>query len=283
MNIAKEFTLSIDGNFSFIKNKLTSLSEDLSFISSPVSNILTRNLELQRSTIGLPIASFFGYNCLGVFKTQAEVDAHAIQTGKGIGRLRYEDINKDGVVDDKDRLFLGSPLPTYNYGFNLKLDFKGFDFWAFFQGSAGNKIYDFTRIYSDFFTSPSLSNKNVRVLDAWTIDNPNSSIPALTTVTTNDETRPSSYFIQNGSYLRLKTVQIAYTIPTKIFGKNNGVGKLRVYLQGQNLFTITKYSGMDPEVGLQNYGSDNRNLDMGVDRGLYPVSRTFILGVNMKL
>lgn len=281
VNISKELSFSVEGNFSYIKNKLTSLSDELSFIPSPVSNILTRNLELQRSVVGLPIASFYGYKCLGIFKTKAEVDAHAAQPGKAIGRLMFEDTNKDGVVDDKDRQFLGSPLPTYNFGFNLKLDYKNFDFWAFFQGVGGNKIFDFTRVYSDFFTSPSLSNKNVRILNAWTVDNPNSTIPSLTTVTTNNDTRPSTYFIKDGDYIRLKTLQLGYTLSSKVLG-NGIVGKLRFYVQAQNLFTITKYDGLDPEVGLQNYGSDNRNLDIGVDRGLYPVSRTFLIGINLK-
>jgi TonB-linked SusC/RagA family outer membrane protein len=281
-NFAKDLSISVDGNFSYIKNKLTELSDELAFIPSPVSNTLTRNLELQRSIVGLPIASFYGYRSLGIFQNQDEVTNHAAQTGKGIGRLKFEDTNKDGVIDDNDRVFLGSPLPTFNFGFNAKLEFKNFDFWAFFQGAGGNNIFDFTRVYSDFFTSPSLSNKNRRVLNAWSPTNTSSSIPSVTTVTTNNDIRPSSYFIKDGGYMRLRTMQLGYTIPSKLLG-NMTKGKLRVYVQGQNLFTITKYDGLDPEVGLQNYGSDNRNLDIGVDRGLYPISRTFIFGVNMKL
>ncbi|GGD45761.1 SusC/RagA family TonB-linked outer membrane protein [Emticicia aquatilis] len=275
--VTKDFSYSIDGNFSYIKNKLTDLAPELSFIPSPVSNNLTRNLELQRSVVGLPIASFYGYNSLGIFKTQAEVDAHAAQTGKAIGRLKFEDTNDDGVVDDKDRQFLGSPIPTFNYGFNLKLNYKNFDFWTFFQGVGGNKIFDFTRVYSDFFTSPSLSNKNIRVLEAWTPDRPDAAVPMLTTLSTNNDIRPSSYFIKNGDFLRLKTVQIGYELPSKSLS-----GKVRFYVQAQNLFTFTKYDGLDPEVGLQNYSSDNRNLDMGVDRGLYPVARTFMVGASLK-
>lgn len=279
--VTNGFSYSIDGNFSYIKNKLTALADELEFIPSPVSNNLTRNLELQRSVVSLPIASFYGYNSLGIFKSQAEVDAHATQTGKAVGRLKFEDTNNDGVVDDKDRQFLGSPIPTFNYGFNLKLNYKNFDFWTFFQGVGGNKIFDFTRVYSDFFTSPSLSNKNIRVLDAWTAENPNATVPMLTTLSSNNDTRPSTYFIKNGDFLRLKTVQIGYEVPSSVFGKNFS-GKLRAYVQAQNLLTFTKYDGLDPEVGLQNYGSDNRNLDMGVDRGLYPVARTFMVGVSLK-
>lgn len=281
-SISTDLKFSLDGNFSYIKNKLTSLNGDLPFISSPVSNTLTRNQELQRSTVGMPIASFYGYKALGIFKSQAEVDAAPAQTGKAIGRLKFEDYTNDGIVNDDDRQFLGSPIPTFNYGINLKVNYRQFDLWAFVQGAGGNKIYNFTRVQSDFFSAPSLSNKSVKLLDAFDPqNNPGSNIPSLTTLSTNNDVRPSSYFIENGSYLRLKTLQIGFT-PTKQKLMKNG-GSLRVYVQAQNLFTKTQYTGIDPEVGLQNYGSDNRNLDVGVDRGIYPLSKSFIFGINLTL
>ncbi|MDP3668035.1 MAG: TonB-dependent receptor [Sediminibacterium sp.] len=276
---AKPFSYSLDGNISFLTNRITALTDELSFIASPVSNTLTRNLELQRSVVGQPISSFYGYKVAGIFKTQAEVDAYPAQAGKAIGRFKYEDINGDKVIDDKDRTFLGSPLPKFSYGFNMRFAYKGVDLWMFFQGASGNKIFEFTRWYTDFFANN--SNKSIRLLNAWSLTNPDSDVPMITTSNTNNDTRPSSYFIQNGSYLRFKTIQLGYTFRDNVLGIPGG--KMRLYVQAQNLFTITKYTGMDPEVGLQDYGNANRNLDMGVDRGIYPVSRSFLIGFTVKL
>lgn len=277
---SKAFTYSIEGNFSYIKNKLTGLAPDLEFIASPVSNTLTRNLELQRSIIGAPIASFYGYKVIGIFQTQQEVNSYLNQPGKAVGHFIYEDITGDGIIDDKDRVILGSPIPTWTYGLNIRLNYKNLDLWAFGQGVAGNKIFDFTRVYSDFFASFSSTNKSVRLLDAWSTTNMISNgPPIITTKSTANDTRPSTYFIQNGSYLRLKTLQLGYTI-SEFFKRG---GEFRVYLQVENLFTITQYDGMDPEVGMQNYSSSDRNLDIGVDRGIYPAYRTFIFGINLKL
>lgn len=279
-NVTKDLNVSVDGNFAYIKNELTALTDELAFIPSPVSNTLTRNLELQRTVIGQPVAAFYGYKTDGVFKNQQEVDAHATQTGKAIGRLRYVDVDGNGLIDDNDRTFLGSPVPTFNYGFNLKLLYKDFDFWAFFQGAGGNKIYEFSRIYTDFFASPATSNKSVRLLDAWSPENLNSNTPALSIQNNNNETRPSDYFLQDGNYLRFKTLQLGYTLPTSFLRIKN---RIRIYAQAQNLFTFTKYTGMDPEIGLTDYDTDSRNLDVGVDRGIYPVSKTYMFGIAIKL
>lgn len=281
--IGSELNFTVGGNFSYIKNKLTDLTPDLSFIASPVSNSLTRNFELQRSVVGLPIASFYGYKMIGIFQDQTQVNNYINQPGKAVGHFVYQDLDGNGIIDDKDRTFLGSPIPTINYGFNLKAKYRQFDLWLFAQGVSGNQIYDFTRVYTDFFSSPSAANKNIRILNAWsTTNHTNDGPPILTTNSTSNDTRPSNYFIQNGSYLRLKTLQVGYTFKRNLF-RNNNAASLRLYLQVQNLFTITGYKGMDPEVGLQDYSNSNRNLDIGVDRGLYPVFRTFIFGINLKL
>ncbi len=274
------FTYSVDANFAYIKNKLTGLTDELNFIASPVNNTLTRNLELQRTVIGLPIASFYGYRAIGIFQTADEVAKYAQQPGKDVGRLKFEDVNGDGTVNDNDRVFLGSPIPTITYGANIRVGYKGFDFLGFLQGVSGNKIYEFTRWYTDFFANN--SNKSTRLLDAWTPQNTGSSVPMLTTSNNNNDTRPSTYFLQDGAYLRVKTLQLGYTMPAKTFHNRPGTN-IRFYIQAQNLFTSTKYTGMDPEVGLQNYGSDNRNLDLGVDRGIYPVSKIITVGITAKL
>ncbi len=274
----KRFNYEIGGNVAFIKNKLISLSSDLAYISSPVSNNLSRGLELQRTAIGQPIASFYGHQVIGIFKTAEEVAAAPAQTGKGVGRIRYADLNNDKVIDAKDRTFLGSPIPTVTYGINLKAGYEAFDLSIFLQGVSGNKIYNFMKYYNNFMFD--YFNKSVDILNAWSPANPDSKIPALSTKDANNELRPSTFFIENGAYLRVKNVQLGYTLPASMAQKIKA-SKFRIYLQAQNLLTFTKYTGLDPEVGMQNYGSDNRNLDMGVDRGLYPNSRTYTFGVNV--
>lgn len=272
------FKYEIGGNIAFIKNKLTSLTGDISYISSPASNNLSRGLELQRTSVGQPIASFYGHQMVGIFKTAEEVTAAPAQTGKGVGRIRYADLNNDNIIDANDRTFLGSPIPKLTYGINLKADYRNFDLSVFFQGVAGNKIYNFMKYHNDFFFDP--FNKSTNILNAWTPENSGSLVPALSTRDANNELRPSTYFIEDGAYLRLKNLQLGYTLPAEIAEKIHA-GKLRIFLQGQNLMTFTNYKGLDPEVGMQNYSSDNRNLDMGVDRGLYPNSRTYTFGLSL--
>lgn len=274
----KTFRYEIGGNVSYIKNKLTSLSSDLAYISSPASNNLSRGLELQRTAIGQPIASFYGHQVVGIFKTAEQVAAAPAQTGKGIGRMQFADLNGDNIIDAKDRTFLGSPIPTLTFGMNLKADYKALDLAVFLQGVSGNKIYNFMKYHNDFMFD--YFNKSTDILDAWSPTNPDSNIPALSTKDANNELRPSTFFVEDGAYLRVKNVQLGYTLPAAVAAKIKAA-KFRVYLQAQNLVTFTKYSGLDPEVGMQNYGSDNRNLDMGVDRGLYPNSRTYTLGLNV--
>jgi len=187
-------------------------------------------------------------------------------------------LNGDNIINANDRTFLGSPIPTMTYGINLKADYKAFDISVFLQGVTGNKIYNFMKYHNDFFFDQ--FNKSTNILNAWTPQNSNSMVPALSTVDANNELRPSTYFIESGAYLRLKNVQLGYTLPGAIAEKIH-VAKLRVFIQGQNLLTFTNYTGLDPEVGMQNYSSDNRNLDMGVDRGLYPNSRTYTFGLGL--
>ena len=171
---------------------------------------------------------------------------------------------------------IGNPHPDVIYGLNLLARYKQFDLSLFFQGVQGVDLYNFARYHTDFFFDP--FNKHSRILNAWSPENPDSSIPQVSTVNSNDELRPSTYFVEDGSFLRLKNLQLGYNVPLS----TSFMKSLRVYFQAQNLFTITDYEGIDPEVSLENFSSPNRNLDLGVDRGIYPNSRTFLLGVNVQ-
>ncbi len=274
-----DFSWNANLNLSHVTNKLTSLPEDVSYITLPSSTLHSINFdqEVARSVVGEPIASFYVYECLGIFQNQDEIDAHGVQPDAQPGDLKFKDVSGDGELDGEDRTFVGNPHPDLTFGLNLGFNYKNFDLQAFFNASIGNDIYDLTRYKGDFFNQ-SAYNKFESTTNAWSEDNTDTSIPRLSLDDPNNNVRPSSYFVSDGSYLRMKNLTLGYNF-TKLAQKINGE-KLRIYIQAQNLFTITGYDGMDPEVGLQSYSSSTRNLDIGVDRGLYPTARTFMVGVN---
>ncbi|MEQ9437834.1 MAG: TonB-dependent receptor [Cyclobacteriaceae bacterium] len=277
---SSDFSWHVDVNVAAIRNKLVELPEDIDFLGIPGSVLHSTNFdqEASRSDVGQPIASFYGHDAIGIFQTAEEVSNHAEQPGAQPGDLIFRDVNSDGKIDDEDRTFIGSPHPDFTYGITLGANFKAFDVSLFFFGSEGNQVYDLTRYYGDFFNL-SAYNKSERTLNAWTPQNTGADVPRLSLDDNNRNARPSSYYVRDASFLKLKNFQIGYTLPRSI----SETLDLRVYVQAQNLFTLTPYEGMDPEVGLQNYGSDNRNLDIGVDRGIYPSSRSFTVGVNLGL
>lgn len=255
------FGLSYDltANISGYRNKVTKLPE--SVVNNYGGNGTTDNI------LGRPINSFYGYVADGLFHSQEEVDNHAEQTGKGIGRIRYKDLNSDNIIDENDRDWIGSPHPDFEYGVNIDLAWKGFDLTAFLQGIYGNEVYNSVKRFSDFWAVDELgSNKSTRLLSAWSPTNTNSDIPALAYSDLNNEKRTSSYYVEPGSYLKLRNLQIGYTLPADVLRKIR-IEKLRLYVSGQNLFTLksNKFTGLDPE---------NANL-------AYPISKTYTLGLNV--
>jgi TonB-dependent starch-binding outer membrane protein SusC len=257
------FHYTADFNIAFNQNKVLSLGEGNQFFLGAAAN---------RIVPGQPVSVFYGYVVQGIYKSQADVDKSANQPGKGLGRLQYKDLNGDGVIDDKDRTYVGNPNPKFTYGLNLSADYKGFDGAVFITGVYGNKIYNAIRAQTDFAYFP--FNFSTRVLDAWSPSNPNSTIPAVNVNNTNDELRPSTYFVEDGSYLKIKSIQIGYTLPHAAM-RRLGIDRFRVYVQGQNLFTFTKYTGMDPEV------SAGGPLSEGVDAQFYPHAKSINFGVNV--
>lgn len=249
----------VTGNISGYRNKITKLPE--SVVNNYGGNGTTDNI------LGKPINSFYGYVADGLFQTQEEVDNYADQTGKGIGRIRYKNMNDDNVIDEKDRTWIGNPHPDFEYGLNIVLDWKGFDLTAFFQGVVGNDINNTVKRFTDFWAVDELgSNKGTRVLDAWTPTNTGSDIPALSFSDLNNEKRFSSYYIESGSYLKLRNLQIGFTLPASVSRKIK-LDKTRFYVSGQNLMTLKSknFTGLDPE---------NPNLG-------YPISTTFTVGLNV--
>jgi hypothetical protein len=185
-----------------------------------------------------------------LFRTQKEVDESARQLGKGLGRIRYKDLNDDGVIDDRDRTWIGAPHPDFIYGLNLAVQWKGFDLSAFFQGVQGNAVINDVKYNTDFWSVRETgSNKGSRLLNAWSPQNPNSSIPALSATDDNFESRFSTYFIERGDYLKLRNIQLGYTFSKQLLNRL-GIQKLRVYVGGDNVWLVHKnrsFTGLDPE------------------------------------
>lgn len=271
-----EFSYNIGLNVSGYKNVLTELNST-SYLGLPSSSLhsVNFNQEVSRSAVDQPIASFYGHKAAGLFRSQEEID-NGLQPNAQPGDIRFKDINGDGIIDDDDRTFIGSPHPDMIVGLNLNFKYSDFDLGMFFNGSYGNEIYNLTKYKTQFFNQ-SAYNKDSSLLGAWTPENSNSNIPRLSLDDSNNNIRPSSYYVENGSYLKLNNLQLGYTLPNDVLENTT----LRLYAQASNVFTITNYSGMTPEVGLQNYNSSNRNLDIGVDRGVYPPSRTLVIGLNL--
>ncbi|MCG9793536.1 SusC/RagA family TonB-linked outer membrane protein [Flavobacterium algicola] len=275
-NAVKDFSYDLALNLTGNQNKLTALS--VPYLGIPTSSLHTVNFdqEISRSAVGQPIGSFYGFVADGLFRTEQEVADYGLQPNAQPGDLKFKDVNGDGELNTLDRTFIGSPHPKLMLGFNVNLKYKQLDLGMFFNGNFGNKLYNLTKYKTQFFNQ-SAYNKDIALLDAWTVDNPNSNIPRLSLDDSNNNIRPSSYYVEDGSYFKLNNLQLGYTFKPEIIG---GI-KLRLYGQASNVFTITKYSGMTPQIGLQSYSSSNRNLDIGVDRGIYPPSRTFVFGCNL--
>ncbi|MFT5833144.1 MAG: TonB-linked SusC/RagA family outer membrane protein [Cognaticolwellia sp.] len=237
------------------KNEVISLIND-----APVAGRQDlRNGAVTRTEVGGEMSYFYGRNITGLDDN---------------GRFVYEDVNNDGVVNDDDRTNIGSPHPDFTYGINLKANYKGFDASVFFTGSQGNEIYNYNKVFTDFGLFFN-GNRSTRVLDAWTPTNTDTDVPALTGSYPLEEASANTYFIEDGSYFRLKNLQVGYTLPDAISERAN-IQSVRIYIQGSNLLTITNYSGYDPEV------ISYDNLSLGVDRQIYPLSKGITFGTNIR-
>jgi len=262
-------TYSINANATRAKNEVTELISD--FYSGSSDRIGT----MTRTSVGEPISYFYGRNVLGIFQTAAEVAAHATQDGAGVGRFKYEDINGDGVINDNDRTKIGDPHPDLLFGVNLNLAYKNWDMSMFWNGSIGNDIFDYTALY---YETPYFFNggRSTAVLDSWSPTNTGAALPALSeTILNNEFTSANSFFVRDGSYLRLRTLQIGYTLPDT-FASKLGASSARVYYNGTNLLTLTDFTGLDPEV------ARSGALDIGVYNAQYPTNSVSSLGINIK-
>ena len=269
-NINKDLNFQLQANVTTYKNLIVDIPDPGYF---DVSSGMSFGDQV-RNQIGHPVSSFFGYEVLGLFQDDADVLKSPEQEDSAPGRFKYNDINGDNVIDDEDRTFFGNPNPDFTYGLNVFVNFKTLDFSAMFYGSQGNEVINIPRNLTDFFGTFVGAKSNV-LLNAWTPENTDTKIPKVEGTNTFSTSGVfNSYYMEDGSYLRLRSLSLGYTLkPSKL--QKSGLNKLRIYIQATNLFTITKYTGFDPELS----GSSSM---FGVDYGNYPNNqRNFLLGLNV--
>ncbi|MBR9855880.1 MAG: TonB-dependent receptor [Algicola sp.] len=276
-SIGEELKFNASANISSYKNKVLSLTDNPDYF---LNGNAARETYPSRTQAGQALASFHGFIIDGIIQNEAERDATADYGGKDVGTFKYRDVVPDGIIDDNDRTFIGSPHPDFTYGLNLGMQYKNFDLSVLFQGSEGNDIYNFTRFFTDFNSFPGA--KSHRYQNSWSPNNTSGKLPQLTNNPAQHYSSASTYYIEDGSYLRLKNIQLGYNLPESLTSKI-GVESLRLFIQGKNLFTWTQYSGLDPEINLQSYGGDDVNLDIGIDRGAYPIAKSVLFGLNLTL
>ncbi len=272
--------LSVNGNFSYIKNEITYLDKGTNFLAGD-ETVQSSAYEINRTQVGQAYNSFYGFKTNGIFQTQADVDNYknaagkVIQPGAKPGDFRWQDLDGDGSIGSNDRTFLGTSLPKFTYGFTLNLDYKGFDMLVFGQGAGGNMIYQGLRRLD--ITN---ANYQTEVLGRWTGPGSTNSYPRVTTNDTNKNfTNPSDFNLEKGDFFRFKTIQLGYSFP-KEWIESISLQKVRLYVTGENLWTITKYTGYDPEIGGPT--TAGMNNVQGVDRGYYPQAKSYMLGVNLQ-
>jgi hypothetical protein len=273
----EDFSISVNGNFATIKNKVLRLEDDIDYFN--LASFQTMGA-VSRVAVGQPYGSFYGYTYSGVFQNQTQVDSYVNATGNKLlpnakpGDFIWQDNNGDGKIDDNDKVNLGSSIPKYTFGLTVNLNYKNFDFMMFAQGQAGNKIFQGLRRL-DMLDA----NYQTRVLDRWTGEGSTNSNPRVTRDDPNHNySWMSNYYLQKGDYVRLKIIQLGYTLPQDVTNRF-GMSKVRLYVTGENVFTFTKYTGYDPEIA----GRNNSEQDIiGVDRAYYPQARTFLLGANIQ-
>ncbi|MDB5260881.1 MAG: TonB-dependent receptor plug [Adhaeribacter sp.] len=271
-----DLTYGINVNFSTYRNEVLKLNNSASAVLLGPS---IRSYTWTRSVVGQPLYSFYGLVIDGIYQNAAEVAESPTYPGyAAVGKFKYRDVDGNGTINDNDRTFIGNPHPDFTYGVNLNLGYKNFDLSAFFQGVQGNEVLNMVKRWIDF--NNQAGNRSLRMLnESWTPNNPGAVLPILNSTDSRSQ-QPSSYFVEDGSYLRMKNLTLGYTLPATILSRIK-LENIRVYVQAQNLFTITKYTGIDPEI--TSVGSTPGSTVLGVDQGNYPQSKMYQIGINFGL
>lgn len=292
--IKGDLTYEVNVTAGILKNEIVSLAGDQKYLTTVDPGF--RGINPIRNQLGYSISSFYGYDVIGLFQTQAEIDAAPAQDGvtstqeasqinaadpkagavaNGVGRFRYRDVNGDGQITVDDRTYLGSPVPKFSGGLSFTLKYKNFDLNILANGTVGNKIFNVSKWFTDFYPSFQGSSKSTRILDSWTPQNTGATIPIYESASNfSTNTQSNSYYVEDGSYLRVQNLSIGYTLPANLLSRI-GMQRLRVFASTNNLLTITKYQGLDPSVG------GNADTNFGIDVGNYPITRSWNLGLNL--
>jgi TonB-linked SusC/RagA family outer membrane protein len=271
-----DFRYSVSGMFSTYKNRVVKLNDNP---NATVFGFSTRLPSISITKAGLPIASYFGYIVDGVIKDDAEA-ATAPKFGSytRAGVFKFRDVNGDGVITAADKTIIGNPHPDFTYGFNLNFGYKAFDLTVFIQGSQGNQIFNYMRYWTDFNTFQGNRSKDM-LYNSWKKPGDDALLPRLNSQDGTSQ-QISTYFVEDGSYTRIKNVQLTYNFPSSILSKIK-LSSAQIYIQGQNLFTFTKYKGLDPDINLRASGSDNQDTHMGIDEGAFPVAKSYNVGLRL--
>lgn len=283
-NITSGLTYELNVTGSFLNNEIVEIAGGQTYMTTV--NPGYRGITPIRNQLGYSLSAFYGYDVVGLFRDAADVASHATQSGAAPGRFKYRDIagpvdaegnatGPDGVIDANDRTYLGSPVPKFTGGLNFILRFKNFDFEGYMYASAGNKIFNVSKWFTDFYPSFQGAAISARVRDSWSPTNLDAEIPVFESASNfSTNTQSNSFYVEDGSYLRLQNISLGYTLPANLLDRLN-MNKLRVFISTNNLFTITGYSGLDPAVG----GAADTNF--GIDLGNYPVTRSYTAGLNI--
>ncbi|TAN16711.1 MAG: SusC/RagA family TonB-linked outer membrane protein [Chitinophagaceae bacterium] len=271
-NLEGAFKWNTDVNVSYNQNKIVGLNSNTPLFGGSIG----LNYYLNIDQAGHPINEFYGYVMQGIFQTQKQVDEHAVQV-RGAdpfnrtspGDIEFMDLNNDGIISDSDRTYIGDPNPKFIFAMNNSFSFRGIDLTIFLQGVEGNKIFNANNIYQEGMLVA--QNQTIATLKRWEGPGTSNIMPRAVFNDPNQNTRPSTRFIENGSYLRIKTITIGYTLPSQ-WTERIKFSSIRVYISCMNLYTFTGYSGFDPEIPVD-----------GIDYSVYPVTRTLSLGVNLNL
>ncbi len=278
--VASDIGYELNVTGSFLGNQIQSLAPGVPYFDqTPASNRLS--LPAVRNQPGQAISSFYGYKVVGLFNTQEQINNAPKQEGAGLGRFQYADVagpngtGPDGIIDNNDRTFIGSPVPKFTGGLNLRVTYKGFDLATYLYTSLGNKIFNLSKWYTDFYPSFSGAAISARVKNSWTPTNMNTTQPIfedVANISTNNV--PNSFYVEDGSYLRMQNITLGYTLPAPVLNKI-GLSRVRLSIAANNIFTVTKYQGLDPGVG----GAVDSNF--GIDVGNYPISRSYNVGLSI--
>ena len=278
VNIGGNRGVKLDATLTFTtyKNRITNISDStVKFFDVNVSTESNRiGGYFVRNQVGQPLSSYYGYKIIGLFQSADEVSKSPTQTEAAPGRFKYQDTNGDGKITADDKTFLGSPNPNFTYGFNLDATYKNFDIGAYFYGVQGRESINYTKWFTDFYPTFAGGKSKAALYDSWLPTRTNTNVPIAENVASFSTTgQINSYLLENASYLRMKNLIVGYSF-SKSFLNKLRIDRLRIYVQATNLFTATKYTGLDPEV----IGGDQGS---GVDIGAYPTVKTYLVGLNL--